>query len=1008
MQTNRIITLALITMASSVQVMLTAQSLNSISTENPNNTLVNTSPENQKNGIIRGRIIDGSNAKKIQNAEIELISATNANIEGSESDRAAIPSPEKPIKTTSDLDGKFEIQAAPGSYSLRITAEGYNAISITDITINSNETNPIGDIKLESAVEGMEEVKISVKSVKNNEEALLTAKKIAPNMIDGISAANFKRIGDGDAASAMSRVTGVSVEGGKYVFVRGLGDRYTKTTLNGVDIPGLDPDRNTIQMDLFPTNVIDNIVVSKTFTADLPADFTGGVVDISTKDFPEKKNWSVNFGLGYNPNMNLKSNYLTYQGSSTDFLGFDNGSRDIPTDNSSQIPSYTDFLINPNGTKGKEFQEITRKFNPTMGAEQKTSFLNLSMGISYANQKKLNKKYTLGYQASLTYKNETEFYEGAEFNLYAKDPNPENMELTALERQTGNYGTNNVLLGALGGIALKSTNDKYRFNILHIQNGESKAGQFYFRNTNLGANWEANQNNLEYNQRSLTNILIAGTHSRNKGKTKIDWKIAPTRSNISDPDIRFTRFRDPDNVISTEVGKPERIWRDLTEYNVANRLDVSKEVRVLGKKGKLGMGLAYTYKNRSFDIRNFQVTVGDTKFSGDPNEIFNESNLVSASNKNGVRYDAMFIKNGQVVNPNKFQSQVHYSAAYATQEVQISPLLKTVVGLRAEQYTQLYTGINQLKTIDYQNEKVINNVNLFPTANAMYNISKNANIRISYARTIARPSLKEMSYAEILDPITGRTFIGGKAVETTNGGKDTLWNGDLRSTHINNFDIRWESFQKSGNMISAGVFYKTLKDPIEIVQFLADAGSFQPRNVGNATILGAEFELRQQLSIISDFLKQWSFNTNLTITESRINITESEYLSRKNSARSGQIIDRNRAMAGQAPYIINGGLSYTNKKKTLDAGLFYNVQGPTLQFVGFSNNTDVYSVPFHSLNFNANIKFGPQNKMDLGVKVSNLLNDKREQIFSSFNAQDQYFTRLNPGTNISVKFSYSL
>jgi hypothetical protein len=146
----------------------------------------------------------------------------------------------------------------------------------------------------------------------------------------------------------------------------------------------------------------------------------------------------------------------------------------------------------------------------------------------------------------------------------------------------------------------------------------------------------------------------------------------------------------------------------------------------------------------------------------------------------------------------------------------------------------------------------------------------------------------------------------------------------------------------------------------------------------------------------------------LTITDSRINITESEYLSRKNSARSGQIIDRNRAMSGQAPYIINGGLSYTNKKKTVDAGLFYNVQGPTLQFVGFSNNTDVYSVPFHSLNFNANIKFGPQNKMDLGLKVSNLLNDKREQIFSSYNAQDQYFTRLNPGTNISVKFSYSL
>lgn len=943
-------------------------------------------------GTIRGKVVDEITSKAIKGATVS-ISELN--------------------KINTDLDGKFELIVPVGTHTLTADFEAYNSVSISEIQVIENQIFVIeNDIKISPAVEGIGQVKVSVKRMSNTEEALLSAKKIAPNMIDGISSAGFKRIGDGDAASAMSRVTGVSVEGGKYVYVRGLGDRYTKTTLNGMDIPGLDPDRNTIQMDLFPTSVIDNIVVSKTFTADLPADFTGGVVDIGTKDFPDKKNWNFSIGLGYNPDMNFKSNYLTYKGSGTDFLGFDNGQRDIPTQGIENIPSYTDFISNPNGEKGKEFRRITRAFNPTMGPTQKTSFMNVNMGASYSNTRKISKRYSLGYQASMTYRNETELYEDAEYNMYAKDINFEVNELTPLERQKGTFGTNNVLLGALGTVAIKSENNKVKLNLLHIQNGESKAGEFIFLNTNLGATFEAKQYNLDYNQRSLTNMLIAGTHSRNKGKWQIDWKISPTRSAIKDPDVRFTRFRIPDNNIGTEVGKPERIWRNLVEYNISNRIDVARNYRLMGKKAHLKFGAAYTFKHRDFNIQNFQITVGNIKFTGDPNEIFNEENLVSNNQLNGVRYDAMFIPN----NPNEFKAMVNHTSLYGSNDWQLTPQLKAVVGLRAEHYLQQYTGISQTKNpltgrpFELDNEVVMNDFNLFPTANMMYNISKKANLRISYAHTIARPSLKELSYAEILDPITGRTFIGGKYTENTNiNGQDIqLWDGNLKSTNINNFDIRWEKFEKRGDMISAGVFFKTLHNPIEIVQFLADAGSFQPRNVGNATILGLELEMRKNLEGLSPSLKNFSFNTNLTLTDSRISITETEFLSRDLTKRKGQTIERTRDMAGQAPYIVNVGLSHITKDKSFESGLFYNVQGPTLQFVGFNNKTDVYSVPFHSLNFNATYKFGEKDRMNLGFKVTNILNDKREQIFTGFNATDQIFTRLSPGRNFQLKFSYTL
>jgi hypothetical protein len=173
-------------------------------------------------GIIRGKVVDEITSKPIKGATIGISESTKIN---------------------TDLDGKFELVVPTGTHTLNADFETYNSISITEIQISENQVFVLeNDIKLSPAIEGIGQVKVSVKRMNNTEEALLSAKKIAPNMIDGISSAGFKRIGDGDAASAMSRVTGVSVEGGKYVYVRGLGDRYTKTTLNGMDIPGLDPD----------------------------------------------------------------------------------------------------------------------------------------------------------------------------------------------------------------------------------------------------------------------------------------------------------------------------------------------------------------------------------------------------------------------------------------------------------------------------------------------------------------------------------------------------------------------------------------------------------------------------------------------------------------------------------------------------------------------------------------------------------------------------------------------
>lgn len=912
------------------------------------------------------------------------------------------------IKETStgaitDFDGKFEIKLSPGSYTLQLSYISYSTLSLTDVLVEADKILVIPDLLLKEEASELETVTVSATAIRTTESALMSVKRNAPNLLDGISSSTFRQIGDGDAASAVKRVTGVSIEGGKYVYVRGLGDRYTKTVLNGVDIPGLDPDRNTIQMDIFPTNVIDNIIVSKSFTADLPADFTGGVVDIETKDFPEEKTFRVSISGGLNPSMHFNKNYLAYQGGKTDWLGFDDGTRANPSGGRTDIPQYADVVGSPNGAKGLDFQNILRGFNKTLGASQQTSLMDFGLGVSFGNQL-VRPKATWGYNAALTYKNDTEFYQDAQFNLFAKPISQSNFELDPLERQVGNYGVNSVLLGGLAGIALKTATAKYKLNILHLQNGESKAGTFDFENTNLGANFEATQYNLEYSQRGLTSLLLSGSHFIKAKAWEINWKLAPTRSTIDDPDIRFTRFRLPTQTISSEVGLPARIWRNLEEINMVGRVDLTKNFQLWNQGAKLKFGGSYTFKEREFEIQSFQFPTGGIRFDGNPNTILKDENLFSSVNRNGVRYNPDFIPN----NPNKFQSDLLNIGGYVSAEANPLPKLKTILGLRVEKYTQYYSGTNQNATIVFDDKQVLDDLDFFPTLNLVYGLKENQNLRFSATRTIARPSFKELSFAEILDPITGRTFIGGLFPETTNGGKEVLWDGNLKSTRINNFDIRWESFQQKGEMWSAGAFYKTFENPIEIVQFLSDPGSFQPRNVGNGTVLGVEFEFRKSLRSLSPKLENFLWTTNLTLTESKINMSATEKRSRELTSREGQTVGTSRDMSGQAPYIVNTGLSYNDFSKGWEAGVYYNVQGPTLNLVGFGNRTDTYTVPFHALNLNINKSFGADERIRTSLGVQNLLNDKREIVFSSFGAQDQIFTQLAPGVrvNFSIGFSF--
>jgi outer membrane receptor protein involved in Fe transport len=581
------------------------------------------------------------------------------------------------------------------------------------------------------------------------------------------------------------------------------------------------------------------------------------------------------------------------------------------------------------------------------------------------------------------------------------------------EYQVGSYGVNEVLLSGLAGLALKTTHSKVGLTLMHIQNGTSKAGIFDYEGSDQGSDFTAFQHGLDYSQRSLSQLLLDGNHFNPERKLRINWKLSGAYSLMNDPDVRFTRYEiNPDGSlrIGTEVGFPERIWRNLNELNSTALVNFSKDFKINENASKLHFGALATYKNRDYIIRNFSIVPrGDYTLTGNPDELFFEENLWPKDGETGVgtTYETPFIP----TNPNQYNAYSINTGGYISGELTFVPGITTIVGVRLENYMQYYTGTDQLRSNILDNEKVLSDLGVYPSLNLMFKLTERQNLRASYSMTVARPSFKELSYAEIYDPISGITFIGGFHKDGDDQEGVEYWSGNLVSTNIQNMDLRWESFGKDKQMISVGGFYKLFDNPIEIVQYTKQVGAFQPRNVGDGQTYGVELEFRQSMGFISERIRGLRLNANITFTRSRIEMSETEYQSRVENARLGQDVEEYRPMAGQAPYLVNGGISYSGGEKgfwnRLEAGLFYNVQGTTLEFVGVADRPDIYTQPFHSLNFNSSVKLGSNQRWVLGLKVQNLLDENIELVYKSFNAQDQFFERRSPGISTTLKLTYN-
>ncbi|KPM32779.1 Putative outer membrane protein [Croceitalea dokdonensis DOKDO 023] len=892
--------------------------------------------------------------------------------------------------TTSDFDGKYSLQLEEGTYTLVFSYLGYQTKEITEVVVEPGK-EVVVDITLNPLANQLEEVVVTTTVSKNTEASVLNLQKKSVALIDGLSLQSIKKVGASDIASAVKNVPGVSVQGGKFVFVRGLGDRYTKTLLNGLEVPGLDPDRNTLQLDIFPTNLLDNLIVVKSFTADQSADFTGGIVDIVTKDFPTTEQFNISIGSAYNPDFHFNDNYET----------FDSGGRAFGFRRSLNNDPITENILTLNvAQNAPELRELTQRFDPQMAAQASTSSIDSNFSIDYGNQFSLNEdsSWRLGFLTALSYRNESAFYEnyidGQVFRRDFRDNTV--LELQADRTNQGRLSTNNTLLTGLAGVTLKGERSKYKLNVMHIQNGETsttfQTQQNFIINSNL-----IERTALLFTERSITNLSLNGVHTLDtEAKWNLDWKGNITWARVYDQDFRVSPFRVNEDtgerrIEPSEAGDPIRLWRDLEEINYVGKVDLSNKHTLFDNDAKLKVGGTYVFKNRVFDIAQYALPNQDfgaefsLRFEGDPDQILAPDNILTTNPLQGT-----FVREDSGAST-FFDSDINIAGLYVSEEFKLTPRFTSIIGVRAEQFQLSYTGTSQTQGT-LENELILDEFDFFPSANLILELDEEGNrkIRGSYGRTTARPSFKEASIAQIFDPVSGFFFLG---------------NLDIKPTYIDNFDLRFETYGKGTNFFAISGFYKSFENPIELAFIAGATDQFTPRNLGDATVLGAEIEFRSDLSIIG--LNNFFFNGNYSLINSTQDLNEDERILRatETNLRVGETPITERQLQGQSPWILNLGLNYNSNDNGWEGGLFYNVQGPTLEIVSDGNIGDVFTRPFNDLKFSIGKSFGQNDQNKITLRISNLLNDERLSEFESFGSTRKTYSLLQPGQSFSVSYS---
>jgi len=926
-------------------------------------TFVNLSAQ----GVISGVVMDEGSS--------ETLIGANVVIEGTA------------IGTSTDFDGKYQFKADAGTYNLIVSYIGYSDKKIEKIEVKEGEITYLDISVSGDALELDLEVVVKAQVIERSENSVLLLQKRADKIMDGLSAQEMSKYSLSSAASAMSKISGATVSEGKYIYIRGLGDRYSSAQLDGLPLPSTNPYRNTPQLDLIPTNLLDNIITSKSFSPDLPGNFTGGNVNIKTKSLPEQFFLTVGMSVGYNNQNNLIRDFLSYGGGSDDYWGYDDGNRALPE--KLLDPNYRDILTTDAEFRARKNADVAHKVDEAIKSMDldfspiaKKTPLDHSINISTGNQLKVG-KMPLGYIFSASFKKSYKHlddYQVKNWDLF-------NIEAGTL-RNKGDYeetkSAETAVANSMLGLNLKINNfNSLRFNVLYNHSGEKQTRYIFGERPEQIIDEERLQGRgLTFEERQLLNTQFGGDHALvGLNNAKLEWKFGYTESSMTEPATRyFSNVYNMDDdryyIPLASVQLPAYYYRDLMDRQYDAKVDF--ELPIGKNENKIKVGGLYTMKDRVFDEKLYQIYKSNyaESYAGDPAAFLGLNNvgIISMDEANSRYQIGNYLVDFTSPN-NAYTGENKVTAAYVMWKTRITPRLRMVTGARYEKTDIEVVSGDENKPLE-DRTGIIDQGDILPVVNFIYATGENTNFRAAYSRTLARPNMREIAPFVSYDPLTASFIIG---------------NTELQRTTIDNYDLRWEWFLDRGEIVALSAYYKDFKDPISSRYLPSSNVEIKYINVDRAKVYGVEFEFRKSLSFISESMEHFKFSSNLSLIASDVDV-------HKTSPYEADT----RPFEGQSPYVVNVALLYDHPTRNLGATLALNWLGDRLRFLGQDGAPDIYDRARKQLDLNVQKKLGP---LGISLSAQNLLN--ADYVLSSTYRDREYlYSRFKSGVAFSLGLSY--
>jgi outer membrane receptor protein involved in Fe transport len=846
------------------------------------------------------------------------------------------------LAVVTGIDGRFLIEQVPaGDRVVAFSKAGYARAIVTEVRVGPGQSSTV-NLQLRPEFYEMEEYEVTAEELGDQRAEILFERQASSTLVDAIGSEQFSNLAVSDAAQVLSKVTGATVADGKYAVVRGLADRYTFTTMNGMDLPSADPDRKAFQLDLFPAKFIEQVDVRKTFSPDMHGGFAGGSVDIVTKSYPEDFLFEFRLGTAYNTQSSLRDDFAATDRGSTDWLGMDDGTRELPDAAAATPPFGTASPLDP---------AIKGTFNSTHFAPiPVNSPLDSAMSLLFGNTHEVLGK-RLGYLAGLEYKNEYRFYDDGEVRKY------EGAGTTTSIDKTDTRGLIEYNWAALANLALElSEQHELKFNFLFVQAAEDEArrlqGQDDVLSTEPGVSY-VDQSILRWTERNLTYYQLAGGHEFPElNEVRFDWGAALSSTTQDDPDYRIFQFlaRPPDDFNPngpTTPSRPTRFWRELEEDNMNLRADFTVPLPSYNSRdNRIKTGVAYSASNRDYAQRGFDVrSVPQHPFysTGDPNIFLIEENHPYIAYHNfiaNITYDGE-----QTIN-----------AGYLMADWGALDWLELSGGVRFESTDLTVDAFDLSRNVPLA-PGAIDQDDWLPSVSAKFHLRENVDLRAAWSGTVVRPTYREIAAVPIYDVARSRVYIG---------------NPELGMAASDNFDLRASWYPRAGEILSASVFAKRIQDPIEQLSITRDNSRVTYENFDEAEVYGVEAELRVGLDRVWEPLKPLNLGVNAAYITSEVPLTETQRTLRQQRLGDNST---HRPLYDQPDYILNADLTWTIEETGTSITLSGGVVGERLVLVSLAT-PDEFLAPAPELNLFIRQKLGQH--WDVRFTAKNLLDPAQE------------------------------